>query len=96
MDPKDIKDADALLVMVVSPETTVFSGKVKALTLTNELGSFDVIPYHETFISLLKERITLFLIDNSKKEIEVDSGVIRVYKNNVDIFLGLDTESTQS
>lgn len=93
MDPKEIKDSDEMLVMIVNPEITVFSGKVRALTLTNELGSFDVIPYHETFISLVKEKITLYLADNTIKEMPVDNGIIRVYKNNVDIYLGLNTDA---
>lgn len=93
MDPTEIKDSDAMEVTIVTPEQIVFHGKVKVLSLSNKLGPFDVMPYHETFISLIDEKLTIYPLDGAKQELEVDKGVLRVHKNMVDIFLGLDTIS---
>lgn len=91
MDPDEIKN-DYLDLTIVSPEDTVFAGKVKVISLKNELGPFDIIPYHETFISLISEKLVIYPLDGPRKEIMVDKGVVRVFKNNVQIYLGLNTE----
>lgn len=94
MKPDDIKESDAMELLIISPDETVFNGKVKAISLNNDLGPFDVIPYHETFISIVQQQLVIYPVGGQKREIKVDKGIIRIHKNQVQIFLGLNTEMT--
>lgn len=67
----------------------VFSGTVKAVSSYNDKGLFDILPEHENFISLIKQKIVVHKNDNKEEEFKIDNGVLRVYKNNVNIFIGI-------
>ncbi|OGH18089.1 MAG: hypothetical protein A3C22_03200 [Candidatus Levybacteria bacterium RIFCSPHIGHO2_02_FULL_37_10] len=70
-----------------------FNDKIKALTSYNEKGVFDVLPQHENFISVIRNRILIHLADGKDKEIKIGTGVLKVYENEVHIFLEI-TENT--
>ena len=67
----------------------VFNDRVKAVSSYNDRGIFDVLPEHENFISLIKQNIIIHKNNNQKEEIKIDNGVMRVYKNNVNIYIGI-------
>jgi len=67
----------------------LFSGSVKAVSSYNDKGLFDILPKHENFISLIQQKIVIHKNDNQKQEIRIDNGLLRVYKNNVDIYVGI-------
>jgi len=81
----------AIFVVVRTKEGITFQDKVKAVTSYNEKGPFDVLPEHENFISLINQHLIIHTMDGKQNEIKVDTAVIKVYKNEVHIFLGLSS-----
>ena len=71
----------------------LFTGEVKAITSFNDKGVFDVLPEHENFISVIKKKVIIRKTKNEKQEIPLDNGVLKVYKNVVNIYLVSKTES---
>ena len=48
MEPKELH------VVIVSPEKTIFDGKVESVTVPGSLGLFTVLPQHAPIISSLR------------------------------------------
>lgn len=67
----------------------MFSGTVKTVSSYNEKGPFDILSEHENFISLIKQKIVIHKLDNKIQEFKIDNGVLRVYKNEVNIYIGI-------
>lgn len=89
----DVAGQDVMSLKVISPEGVIFEGEAKALELLNELGPFSVFPYHETFITIIKSNIKIFDKNEHQKEIPIENGIIRIYLNKVEVFLGLNYAS---
>lgn len=78
-----------ITLSIINRQGILFSDSVKAVSSYNEKGLFDILPEHENFISIIYDKIVIHKADNQKEEIKIDSGVLRVYKNNVDIYVGI-------
>lgn len=63
--------------------------EVFAVTSINKKGLFDILPEHENFISIIKDRIIVHKKRNDKQEIKIETGILEVTDNKVNIFLGL-------
>jgi len=74
---------------IINRQGILFSGRVKAVSSYNEKGLFDILSEHENFISLIYEKIVIHKNDNQEEQIKIESGVLRVYKNKVDIYVGI-------
>ena len=72
---------------IKNKESTLFDGQVFAISAYNDVGLFDVLPMHENFISLIKNRIILHE-NGTKKEVKIRQGLLRVKDNKVNIYLG--------
>jgi F0F1-type ATP synthase epsilon subunit len=77
-----------LHVNIKNKENVLYEGEVTAVTSFNDLGLFDVLPMHENFISLIKNKVILHK-NKAQKEFRVDSGVLKVRDNKVNIYIGL-------
>jgi len=82
-----------LNLTVRNRQGVLFTGEVKAITSFNDKGVFDVLPEHENFISVIKKKVIIRKTKNEKQEIPLDNGVLKVYKNVVNIYLVSKTES---
>ena len=80
-----------LTVTVKSPGQKIFDGTAEAVTSKNERGTFDILPYHANFISLIKEKITIHQKDKKPLQISVESGIVQVYENTVKILVGVES-----
>lgn len=89
MDPR--KFTQSIYLTVKSPEELVFSGEIEAITSLNDKGKFDILPLHANFISIIKETLHIYPKDKDKKEMKIDSGVLRINQGKVEIFLGINT-----
>lgn len=89
-DVSEISNADFMKLKIISPEDVVFDGEAKALELENDLGPFSVFPYHETFITIIKSKVIVFDRNERQHEIPIEHGIIKIYLNKVEIFLGLN------
>ncbi len=87
-------DKPLLSVSIKEPEKTLFDGFAKAISSVSNRGKFDVLPFHENFISLIQEAITVH--KDGKEEsllIPIKTGVLKVQKNVVKILLGIETKA---
>ena len=82
---------NSLFVMVRSRDKTFFNNRVKAISSFNEKGPFDILPQHANFISIIKDSVILHKETGEKEEIKIDGGVVRVFENHVNIFIGVFT-----
>ena len=82
---------DKILIEIKNSETILFNGEASSLSSVNESGSFDILPYHANFFSIIKEKI---IIHNHQKKTEIvikDNGILKAMNNKVSIFLGIET-----
>ena len=79
-----------LKVLVRDREGIKFEGEVRSVSSVNASGPFDVLPTHSNFICLIKRRLSIIAASGKKTEFNVDSGVIQVLKDKVNIYLGLE------
>ena len=88
----DIPKTDyKIQLTITSPLALVYKGEVKALTLFNDGGKFDVLPLHANLISIVKEKIIIYEQSNVQKEIKIEEGIAKIFENIVDIFVGMKT-----
>lgn len=80
----------ALLDLVIrSKQGVIYNDKVEAVSSKNDKGIFDILPEHENFISFIKENIVIHKKINKNQEVKIDNGILRVYKNKVNIYIGV-------
>lgn len=80
MDPK--------IHVIIKDKTKIyFEGDIFALSSYNEKGLFDILPFHENFISLIKDKIILH-DKGAEKEIKIENGLLKTKDNKVNIYLG--------
>jgi F0F1-type ATP synthase epsilon subunit len=82
-------DNSLLSVSIIAKDKIVFHEDVKAITSYNEAGVFDILPEHTNFITVIKDKIVIHKKDNTDKEISLNNGVLKVFKNKIDVFIGL-------
>jgi len=78
-----------LNLKVRSRDEVLFEGVVNTVSSINKKGKFDVLARHANFISLINEKIEVKKVGGEKREIIVDSGILHVSKNNIEIYVGV-------
>ena len=75
-----------MIVDVITPDKTLFSGDLDLVRVPGIDGSFEVLNHHAPLVSILVKGVVT-LIDSHKKsqEIEINGGVIEVNNNTVKI-----------
>ena len=72
-----------LTVVVRNKDKVLYSGQAYAVTSLNDQGPFDILAGHENFISLIKTNLTIHTTPTEKKEIQIENGILRVYRDKV-------------
>jgi F-type H+-transporting ATPase subunit epsilon len=73
-----------MLIEIISPEATIFSGEVKRAKFPGKEGSFEVLNNHAPIVSVLKKgKIKLVDANNQATFYEVNGGVIEMNKNKI-------------
>lgn len=80
---------EKLNIIIRKREGVVFSGPVNAVTSTNEVGEFDILGNHTSFITGISNNLRLYITEDITKEFEFDKGLLHVDRNKVNIFLGI-------
>jgi len=83
-----IRNGPLLKVEVVSPVKVLYKGEAQAVSSVNEEGLFDILPGHTSFISLIRDKVVIY-VGKGRKEIDLDKGVVRCRNNEVKVFVGL-------
>lgn len=76
-----------LHLIIRSKERTVFQGDVYAITSYNDKGPFDILAGHENFISVAYSKLLLYKIDGTTQQIPLNYGIIKVLRDQVEIYL---------
>ena len=82
-----MNNSPSLTVVVRNKEKVLYSGQAGAITSVNDKGVFDVLPQHENFITLIKEKVIIRKTLKENKEIQIENGIVRVYKDKVYIYV---------
>ena len=82
---------DTINVVVRNRSTVLFQDKVQAVTSYNDKGVFDILPEHESFISLIKNSVIIHKSNNESQEIKINNGVVRVFKNNAFFYVNFES-----
>ncbi|NTU46081.1 hypothetical protein HGA88_00450 [Candidatus Roizmanbacteria bacterium] len=77
-----------LTVFVRTPEAVVFEGNAASVSSWNQQGRFDILTYHENFITLISQYVEV-QVGKVTHKWEVSHGVIKAENNTIKIFLGL-------
>lgn len=77
---------------IITRDEVIYEGEVKSITSYNKVGTFDVLPIHANFISLLQNTVILNKLDGTTQTINLNDGVIRVVEGRAEIFLGIRAE----
>lgn len=75
----------------------IFDEPVVAISAENEVGPLSILSGHSNFITLIDgsvtdEKLFAYFKDGSKKGFLLESGVIKSYNNEVEVFLVLDLQ----
>jgi len=80
-------DSPTLTVTIRNKDKTLFKGQAYAITSINDKGIFDILPEHENFITLIRDRITIHTTPKEKMEIQIENGIARVSENKVNMYV---------
>ena len=88
MDDQNKPVEGQLHVFVMTGDSVVYDDTATSVSSRNEKGRFDILPMHTNFISIVKEFVLIQINAEDKKEIDIKNGIMRVYENNVQVFVG--------
>lgn len=86
---EDIKKV--LKIVVKTPDGTLFDGEAESITTKNKNGVLDILPLHENFISRIEESVIVRPLGSPHKEFKIQTGILKVNSNAVEIFLGIES-----
>lgn len=78
-----------LTVIVRNRDKILFNGQAYAVTTINDKGIFDILPQHENFITLIKEKVIVRKTPTENQEIQIDNGIARVFKDKVFVYVNV-------
>jgi F0F1-type ATP synthase epsilon subunit len=79
-----------LHVTVRDTENIIFKGDADRVSSFNEVGTFDVLPMHANFISIINKKLTIYKNHEIIKELEIGQAIMKVKKDVLSVFLGIE------
>lgn len=83
------KPEEKLSIMIRDRGGVLYEGKVDSLSSYNDKGPFDVLGLHANFISIIKKSVSLRLRGKVVEELPLETGVMVVKANTVEVYLGI-------
>jgi F0F1-type ATP synthase epsilon subunit len=80
---------NSLYVLIRNREKIVVEEECKAITSTNEVGEFDILPSHENFITVIRDIVRIHKLDGTTQDIKIGQGVLKVFANSVTIYIDI-------
>lgn len=78
-----------LHLKIQNREEVIYEADVLSVSSVNDKGKFDVLPEHANFISLIQTEIAVRDGEGKERKFPIEQGVLRVFQNQVKIFLGI-------
>ncbi len=82
---------DILNIQIINGDKVIYEGEGTSLSSRNEKGRFDILPLQTNYISLIKDFILVNPTDGKQDQVVIKTGIMRVYDNTVQIFLGFES-----
>ena len=83
-------DKKILQVKVRDTQNILFEGEADRINSYNEIGPFDIYPLHANFISIIQKELSIYLDNKKIKEITFEQAIMKVKKDIVHIYLGIE------
>jgi F0F1-type ATP synthase epsilon subunit len=83
-------DKKLLQVKVRDTQNILFDGEADRVNSYNEIGPFDIYPMHANFISIIQTKLAIFLKNEKLKELTFEQAIMKVKKDVVHIYLGIE------
>lgn len=80
---------EKLNVIARSPFELYYEGESSAISASNRIGAFDVLPGHADFFSMLVPGEVIIQTENGPIKIDAQSGIITVRGNQAYIFINM-------
>lgn len=78
-----------LNVIARAPFTVYYEGKAEAVTATNKVGTFDILPDHADFFSILSPGEVIIETKNEPVSFEIINGIITARNNEIMLFVNI-------
>lgn len=78
-----------LSVIIRKRDGVLYEGQCYAVSSTNEIGPFDVLANHANFVCTIKDKIIIHITPKNKKDFQIETGVLRVKENKLEVYLGI-------
>ena len=85
----DAKDATTVAVKVYSPFKVYFEGMATSVSAESRTGSFDILPLHHNFITLLVPCDLIVRTEKGDETFPIAGGVMHVKANLITVFLDI-------
>ena len=72
-----------MIVEILTPDKTLFSGEADVVTLPGAQGSFQILKNHAPLIANLSKGILSIKSAEGKQQFDVNGGLVEVLKNKV-------------
>ena len=83
-------------VTIITPQQVLYSGQTISVSSKNNLGSFDILPEHASFITLIQNSpIALRTVDNQHLEFTFPLAILHLDKNKVTIYTAITSQAQQ-
>ncbi len=74
---------------IITPESIVFSGEVKIVSLPGKYGSFSILENHAPLITTLQKGVLSYATKEKSINVDVEAGIVEVNNNVVTVCLEL-------
>lgn len=78
-----------LKVIARAPFNVYFEGDAEAVTATNKVGQFDILPDHAEFFSILEAGEVIIETTTEPVSFQISNGIITVRNNEVLLFVNI-------
>lgn len=78
-----------LQVRIVAKNKILFEGQARSVSSHNNIGNFDILPEHSSFISLIDKSVSYVHQSGTAQEFHIKQGLIKVIDNQVTVLLEL-------
>ncbi len=68
---------------ILTPDSKIFEGEVRSVTVPGTMGSFEVLNDHAPIISTLEDGKVIIRTDKEEETIFIKGGVIEVLNNHI-------------
>ncbi len=83
------------LLRVLSEEGEIWNKPVLAIQTGNAEGPLSILSGHANFISIITDDVQIFMLGEKTHSFPVETGIIRMRDNELELFLGVEVLDVQ-